>query len=73
MKRQEKNRNRTLFFRAFFITALLLAAAIFAVYGSAKAYSAIRKNGFGESRQAVAVEKIDDGYSLRFFDFETRF
>lgn len=59
-----------LFWRSMRITLILAFAVLLTVFGAAKAYTAIRKNGFGEQRRALEVEQTSSGVRVRFFDYE---
>ena len=63
-----KKRTR-LFFRSFFLSAVIMFCIFFGFLGMAKAYENIRLIGFGEYRSAIEVK---DGV-LKIFDFEISF
>ena len=60
------------FFRAFWITLILLGGLATVFLGSARAYEAVRQNGFGEKARAfdLAWGNEEEGFSIRVFDFE---
>lgn len=71
--KKQKTGAGKLFFRAmgFTLVALLCPAAVF--MGSAKAYEAIRENGFAEKVSAVEVLVGDETVTVHFFDSEFSF
>ena len=57
------------FFRTFWLTALLLACPLIALWGMGEAYTAVRVNGFADYTPPLAVYSAADGGGFRFFDF----
>lgn len=67
--RREKSWKKP-FFRALWITLILLGGLATLFLGSARAYEAVRQNGFGEKTRAVDLRLEEDGTYIRFFDTE---
>lgn len=55
-----------LFFKSFYLSAVILFCIFFGIVGTARAYEKTRLVGFGEYRKAVEL----DGNILRILDFE---
>ena len=55
-----------LFFKSFYISAVISLCLFIGIYGTAKAYENMRLIGFGEYKKAVRL----DGNVLRILDFE---
>lgn len=62
--------SKQLFLRSMMITLILAAAVLVTVFGAAKAYTAIRKNGFGEQTKAIDIEQTSSGTRVKLFDYE---
>ncbi len=71
-KVKTKRKWRRPFFRAFWITLILLGGLATLFLGSARAYEAVRQNGFGEKTRALRLQQEEDGLHIRLFDFEWR-
>lgn len=71
-KTGEPKKWRKPFFRAFWITLVLLGSLIMLFLGSARAYEAVRQNGFAEKTRAVQLRWEEDGAYIRLFDSEWR-
>lgn len=65
--------NGRIFLRSMVITLILLAAVIAVALGAGKAYTAIRKNAFGEQTRAFELEKKADEIRVKAFDWEWTF
>lgn len=55
-----------LFFKAFYLSGIILLCAFMGIFGIFKAYESMRQIGFGEYRRAVEIE--DD--RIKILDFE---
>lgn len=58
-----------LFFRSFFLSAVVTGCLFFGVFGAIEAYQNTRRIGFGEEKSAVFVGKN----KIRIFDWEWEF
>ena len=55
-----------IFFRSFYISAVIAFCLFIGIYGTSKVYENMRLIGFGEYKKAVQL----DGSVLRILDFE---
>ena len=62
-------KNTRIFFRSFYISAMVAFCLLLGILGITKAYEGIRLIGFGEYRSAI---EIDEG-GIKIFDFNLRF
>ena len=62
-------KRKSLFFRTFYISSVVVFCLFFGIYGTVKAYESIRLVAFGEYRKAIGIEKD----SIKIFDFEINF
>lgn len=61
------------FFRAFWLTFILLFCGIFVLWGIGTSYSQIRLIGFADHSGAAQAAFSPDSFSLRFLDFSINF
>lgn len=57
---------KKLFFRAFYMTSVILFCVSLGVWGISKAYQGIRRVGYGEYTKALT----SDGETIKILDFE---
>ena len=62
-------RSTRIFFRSFYISAMVAFCLLLGIFGIMKAYEGIRLIGFGEYRSAI---QIDEG-GIKIFDFTLKF
>ena len=62
-------RSTRIFFRSFYISAMVTFCLSFGIFGIMKAYEGIRLIGFGEYRSAIQIDKG----GIKIFDFNLRF
>ena len=62
-------KNTRIFFRSFYISAVVTFCLSLGIFGIMRAYEGIRLIGFGEYRSAI---EIDEG-GIKIFDFTLKF
>ena len=68
-RRVSPSEKRRDFFRAFGLTALVLACPILALWGMGEAYEAVRVNGFADYTAPLGLYTVGNVQGIRIFDY----